>query len=116
MKSTAYVLDAVAQYFDVTVLDMKHRSRMRSIAIARNLACFLLRKHTQLSYSQIGELLGNRDHTTILSNSRTGEKLSRSVNIDVTCEGRLPCLPSENNGSAKTSSASSPSTDDTAGS
>lgn len=37
-----------------------------AVALARNLAMYLARKHTGLSFPEIGRLMGNKDHTTVL--------------------------------------------------
>lgn len=60
------VLSAVADYFQVDTDDLLGRRRSRDIAFPRQVAMYLMREITDSSYPHIGELLGGRDHTTIL--------------------------------------------------
>jgi chromosomal replication initiator protein len=60
------VIAAVAQSFNVSVEQIKERNRSRNIVIPRQIAMFLLREETQISLPKIGEVLGGRDHTTVM--------------------------------------------------
>ena len=61
-----HVIDTVANYYRVTVDSLQSNSRSRTIAFPRQMAMYLVRTETDLSYPQIGDKLGNRDHTTVL--------------------------------------------------
>lgn len=60
------VLAAVCQYYNVSSDELASSSRKRKIAYPRQMAMYLARTETDASYPEIGEKLGNRDHTTIL--------------------------------------------------
>jgi chromosomal replication initiator protein len=60
------VMATVATYYHVTVESLQSNSRSRTISFPRHMAMYLIREETGTSYPQIGEKLGNRDHTTIL--------------------------------------------------
>ncbi len=60
------VIDTVSSYYRVTIEALRSNSRSRTIAFPRQMAMYLARTETSLSYPQIGKKLGNRDHTTIL--------------------------------------------------
>ncbi len=60
------VIATVASYYRITTDALWSSSRSRTIAFPRQVAMYLARTETGLSYPQIGEHLGNRDHTTIL--------------------------------------------------
>jgi chromosomal replication initiator protein len=60
------VILKVAEYYRVTVESLRSTSRSRTIAFPRQMAMYLARTETGVSYPQIGENIGNRDHTTIL--------------------------------------------------
>ena len=61
-----HVIDTVAGYYRVTVDSLLSTSRSRTISFPRQMAMYLVRTETELSYPQIGDRLGNRDHTTVL--------------------------------------------------
>ncbi len=68
------ILEAVAQEFNITVSELKGPRRMRRISVPRQMAMYLLRDLSQLSFPQIGELLGGRDHTTVMHGATKIEK------------------------------------------
>ncbi|WP_431805124.1 chromosomal replication initiator protein DnaA [Microbacterium sp. bgisy203] len=60
------IIAATAQYFRLSVDDLYGSSRSQSIATARQIAMYLCRERTNLSLPKIGQLFGNRDHTTVM--------------------------------------------------
>jgi len=60
------ILERVAIYYGVTREDLLGPRRSREIALARQVAMYLVRELTSLSLPQIGREVGNRDHTTVL--------------------------------------------------
>ncbi len=64
------ILKAVCQHFEVTAADLSSPRRPQALSFARHTAMYLLRERTELSLSEIGALLGGRDHTTILHGIR----------------------------------------------
>ncbi len=60
------IIAAVSEHFGVPVEDVLGRRRSRDIALARQVAMYLVREFTSLSLPQIGRAVGNRDHTTVL--------------------------------------------------
>jgi chromosomal replication initiator protein len=60
------IITATAQYFKLTVDDLYGSSRSQAVALARQIAMFLCRERTNLSLPKIGQLFGNRDHTTVM--------------------------------------------------
>lgn len=73
------VINTVASYYQVTVEGLRSNSRSRTVAFPRQMAMYLARTETGMSYPQIGVKLGNRDHTTILYGY---EKISGLVESD----------------------------------
>lgn len=67
------VIGRVAAAYFVTVDQVLRKDRHRSIAQARHVACWAMRRLCNLSYPQIGSWVGARDHTTILSAVRKVE-------------------------------------------
>ena len=60
------IITATAQYFKLSVDDLYGSSRSQAIATARQIAMYLCRERTSLSLPKIGQLFGNRDHTTVM--------------------------------------------------
>lgn len=60
------VVAVVASAFGVTMEQMLGRDRSREVALPRQVAMYLLREEQSVSLPQIGEVLGGRDHTTVM--------------------------------------------------
>ena len=65
------ILERVAKRFGVTVRALKGRERGANIINARRIAIHLLKFEGKCSYPQIGTLLGNRTHSTVLHSHHT---------------------------------------------
>lgn len=74
-----YIQEVVANYFNVTVDDLKSARRTKSITYPRQIAMYLCRKNTDNSLPKIGEEFGGRDHTTVI---HAYEKISDALNKD----------------------------------
>lgn len=64
----------VANYFGLTREAMRSRARDRQTSLARSLAMYLLRRHTQMSFPEIGRALGHKNHSTVLMAVRRIER------------------------------------------
>ncbi|MGE5249704.1 MAG: chromosomal replication initiator protein DnaA [Bacteroidota bacterium] len=60
------ILELVAKEWQTTVEALLGRDRSQKVAQPRQVAMYLLRKHTGTSLPQIGEILGGRDHSTVM--------------------------------------------------
>jgi len=60
------VLTAVAPAFQFQTSDLLGRERTRSLVEARDVCCWLLRRHSRLSLLGIAKALGRTDHATTL--------------------------------------------------
>src|SRR5690554_4081495 len=81
------IINETAQYFKLTVDDLYGSSRSQAVATARQIAMYLCRELTNLSLPKIGQLFGNRDHTTVMyANKKISElmKERRSIYNQVT--------------------------------
>lgn len=67
------IIDIVSEYFRIKLIDLKSPSRSKNIVIPRNLAIYLIYKHTPSSLKGIGEIF-NRDHSTIKNSISKVEK------------------------------------------
>lgn len=55
-----------AQHYGLKITDLKGSKRHRSVVVPRMIATYLARKHTHLSYPDIGRAFGGRDHSTAM--------------------------------------------------
>jgi chromosomal replication initiator protein len=60
------IQQAVAEYFNLTVEDLKSKRRTQNIALPRQIAMYLSRELTESSLPKIGDEFGGRDHTTVM--------------------------------------------------
>ena len=61
-----HIVDIIAEHFNISQNDIYSNSRSRNIAYPRQIAMYLSKKLTTNSVTDIGRLLGNRDHSTII--------------------------------------------------
>ncbi len=60
------VLKSVADFYNISINDLVKRSRKKEVVKPRQVAMFLLREETKLSFPEIGQKLGGRDHSTVI--------------------------------------------------
>jgi chromosomal replication initiator protein len=65
VTTPAEINEAVCRYYQLSKDDINGTSRIKAIAMARQIAMYLCREMTDLSLPKIGELFG-RDHTTVM--------------------------------------------------
>ena len=75
--SIADILAAVADHYHVPADDLQGKQRDKHIVMPRQVAMYLMRQETDASLLEIGQALGNRDHSTVLHGC---EKISREIN------------------------------------
>jgi chromosomal replication initiator protein len=64
------IMVTTADYFGVSMDDLKGHSRSRVLVNARQVAMYLCRELTDLSLPRIGQAFGGRDHTTVMHADR----------------------------------------------
>jgi chromosomal replication initiator protein len=73
------IIACVAKYFNLPMDDMTGKSRDKSIVVPRQISMYLVREETSASLEHIGQLLGGRDHTTVMHG---WDKISAAVQED----------------------------------
>jgi len=56
----------VAAYFGVTPAHLHSTKKDKTVSLARHYSMYLARKHTNMSSSEVGRLMGNKNHATVL--------------------------------------------------
>ena len=64
--SDQLILDTVANYYGMSVDEIKGRKRDRKTAQARQVCMYLLRQMADLRPTAIGRILGGKDHSTVV--------------------------------------------------
>ena len=78
-SSISKIQKAVADYFNITVNDLKSKKKTSNIAKPRHIAIYLSRVETDEGLARIGLEFGGRDHSTI---SASIEKISNELKTD----------------------------------
>ncbi len=65
--SVESIKDSVATYYGLTVRQIDSKNRTRIIVNARHISMYLIRKHLDISFAKIGDEIGGRDHSTVVS-------------------------------------------------
>ena len=70
------IISAVAKLYNITPENIIGKSRKQNYTHARHIVMYILREELNLSLKEIGGILGNRDHTTIINGV---EKIKESL-------------------------------------
>ncbi len=73
------ILKVVAEFYNISAADLIKRSRKKEVVRPRQVAMYLLRDETKLSFPEIGQKLGGRDHSTVI---HACEKIRNESNIN----------------------------------
>jgi len=77
-----HILTTIAREYDVSMDELLSQSRSQRIAFPRQIAMYMLREESELSLPKIGELLGGRDHTTVMyGHDKITDLLERDKNL-----------------------------------
>jgi hypothetical protein len=87
-----HIQSVIAEYFFLTVRELKQTSRKPSIELPRQIAMYLIRKKTQLGLKEIGKHFGNRDHTTVL---HACQQIESKLKSDVPLQQTLNTIQAE---------------------
>ncbi|HXV26650.1 MAG TPA: chromosomal replication initiator protein DnaA [Candidatus Paceibacterota bacterium] len=81
------ILKTVADFYSISLADLTKRSRKKEVVKPRQVAMFLLREEVSLSFPEIGQKLGGRDHSTVIhacDKIRKEEAADESLKQDLT--------------------------------
>ena len=68
------IINVVADYYKIPAVQISSKDRSGQVVLARHITMYLIRKHLDIPLKKIGELLGGRDHTTVMSGIEKVEK------------------------------------------
>lgn len=73
------IIKAVAGRANIKISDMKSHNKNKNMVLSRQISMYLARKLTNLSYPDIGQIFGGRDHSTVIY---ANKKISESIKTD----------------------------------
>ena len=68
------ILEKVCRHYNVDLHQVSSRSRKREIVQVRQVSMYLAQKYTKMPAGRIGQLIGNRDHSTVIHSCNTIEQ------------------------------------------
>ena len=73
----AEILKVVSTHYGIKVTDLKSKSNARPVSYPRQVAMYLCKQLTDLSYPEIGKLFNNKHHSTVIYSVEKIEKLKQ---------------------------------------
>lgn len=73
------IIRMVADFFKLSLSDLKGKKRSKNIALARQVAMYVIREVTEYSTTEIGVEFGGRDHTTVMHSC---QKIEQMIKFD----------------------------------
>lgn len=83
------IIDIVAEHFHIKPEDIKGNKRNSEIVLPRQIAMYLCRDMTETPLKAIGNLMGKRDHTTIIHGA---EKITKEIDKSDTMRNTIEVL------------------------
>lgn len=81
--SMEQICNIVCEYYSIQPEDLQSNSHKRNISDARKIAMYLARQHTDNSWKSIGDSIGKRNHSTVIS-ACNSVKDQMDINSDFT--------------------------------
>jgi len=79
----------ICDYYHIKLTDLKAKRRTKNIALPRQVAMYLCRKYTAISFPAIGDKFGGRDHSTVIHASKT---IERKIKDDPSVQSAIESL------------------------
>ena len=83
------IIRMVADFYKLSLSDLKGKKRSKNIALARQVAMFVIREVTEYSTTEIGVEFGGRDHTTVMHSC---QKIEQMVKFDPSFDASIQKL------------------------
>jgi len=69
---------ATTAFFGITPADIHSSKKDRTVSMARSFSMYMARKYTSMSFPEIGRLMGNKNHATVILACRKVEELVKN--------------------------------------
>lgn len=84
--TTKEIIKIVSEFYNVNSEELSARSRKQEIVKPRQIAMYLMRSEINTSFSSIGEVLGKKDHTTVM---HAVNKIQEDISLDKNIEQEI---------------------------
>jgi len=86
------IQSVIAKNYQISVAELKGKQRDKKFVIPRQIAIYIARQLTEISYTELGREFGGKDHTTM---SYAYEKIAEKIKIDSSFESKIQILMKE---------------------
>ncbi len=83
-----YIIKVVGEFFGVKVTELKSKKKSKQIAVARQVAMYLSRYLTKMSYPHIGEKFG-KDHSTVI---HAENQIKKKIQTDTELNNKIKTI------------------------
>jgi chromosomal replication initiator protein len=83
------ILDKVCSHYNVEQRSVFSKSRKRSLVQVRQVSMYLAQKYTKMPAGRIGQLIGNRDHSTVIHSCNA---IEQRLKIDKTFQDEISSI------------------------
>jgi chromosomal replication initiator protein len=83
------IVEVVAEHHNLTPAEIYAKDKSRNISYPRQIVMYLCRRLTDLSVTEIGKSLGNRDHSTVLHGY---DKVASDIEKDASLHNTIDVL------------------------
>lgn len=83
------IVEVVAEHYNLSPTEIYSKDKSRNISCPRQIVMFLSRRLTDLSVTEIGKILGGRDHSTVLHGY---DKVARNIAKDPSLHNTVDVL------------------------
>lgn len=87
--TTKEIIKIVSEFYNVDAEELSARSRKQEIVKPRQIAMYLMRSEINTSFSSIGEVLGKKDHTTVM---HAVNKIQEDIALDKNIEQEITLI------------------------
>ena len=86
------IINTICSFYNIKTTQLKGAKRDASLVRPRHMCMFLLKEEAGLTYTEVGNLLGGRDHTTVM---HAVEKITEQIEISSKVKDEIQYLKKE---------------------
>ena len=91
------IIEETAKFYNLSADDLKGQSRTRNITNARQIAMYIIRRLTNFTLVDIGDVFGGRDHSTVLTSiTKVEDTISSNKEYSQTIKDIISNINSKN--------------------